>query len=158
MRSQSFGNLKLPKAAEDVVAAFHRETKQLADETIRFVPQVIDVVREELAGNNWSLAIGPRRTGGIVLSKSPGVETKCDGWHPEGVAFWVETGRSWTNNAFLQHMCEASLAEEVSCAVIAVREVSSGVEAFTKCSQFASALWREPRIQFGYDSLLLIGF
>ena len=158
MRSANFGSEAVPPAAVGVITAFHRRQMALAVPDIRRVTEVLDMVRGDLVIDGWEVAAGARREHGVPLTATPGVEISADGWHPSGAALWIETGRTWTNNAFLVHAIEAAMVPSLGTAVLAVREVYSGTETFERCAGFLGAMWRSERFHMPYESLILIGF
>jgi hypothetical protein len=106
----------------------------------------------------WSCSAGKRSTSGISLQSSSGRRIVADAWHPSGTALWVETGRSWTNFAFLQHAVEAALGPDVNEVAIAIRHRWKGQSTFDRCAEFLDDVLSSERLRFPYRSLALIGF
>ena len=158
MRSITFGSDSTPDASSRALLAFSRHGEVLASEDVRRVTDVLEVVRPDLQEAGWKVAEGTRREHGIPLPGPHGLTVAADGWHDEGIGLWVETGRAWTNNAFLVHTVEAAMVAPLHDVVLAVREVYSSSETFGRCAEFLGAVWRSERLNLPFESLLLIGF
>ena len=158
MRSATFGSESIRPAATAVISAFQRRQRSLGSPDLRRVTEVLDIVRADLADDGWEVAGGARREHGVPLVATPGVAISADGWHDSGVALWIETGRTWTNNAFLLHAVEAAMVPALNTAVLAIREVYSGTETFERCAGFLGAMWRSEGVIIPYESMVLIGF
>lgn len=144
---------------EVVELSFAHHADRLGEDEVRRVPEVLDVIRANLAPFGWKLALGPRSSAGIPVQVAPTGRLRVDGFHSgAGAALWVETGRSWTNNAFLLHMVEAAMCPGIEHVVIAVRHTYNGQSAFDRCVEFAEMLVRSGRLELPYSSLLMIGF
>ena len=113
---------------------------------------MLDVVRADLVAAGWLVAAGGRKATGVVVGSAP-LTCVADGSHRDGAVFWVETGRGWTNNAFLLHVIEASLAPGISDVVMAILERD-----LEKCAEFLGALATSDRLRLPLRSLVLIGF
>lgn len=142
-----------------VVDVFGAHAKKLASDEVRRVPEVLGVVRSDLVEAGWRIAKGSRASTGVPIQRDPSGRVRADGYHAEGgVALWAETGRSWTNNAFLQHIVEAALCPSIEHVVVAVRRNYEGQPSFDRCAEFVDAMVDSGRLQLPYQSLLLIGF
>lgn len=137
---------------------FEKHSRRLTSDEIAEIPQVLDVIRIDLEVEGWRCSAGKRSTSGIALETSPGRHILADAWHPSGTALWVETGRSWTNFAFLQHAVEAALASDVDEVAIAIRHRWKGQSTFDNCAAFLGELFGSDRLHFPYRGLTLIGF
>lgn len=123
------------------------------------VEDIMRVLRPALQNSGWHCAQGQRSRGGVPLGTATDVPVRSDGFQPKlGAALWVETGRSWTNMAFLQHAIEAALLPTVSEVVIAVVKHYRGQPTFDRCGDFLDWIWRSERLNLPYESLTLIGF
>lgn len=150
------GELREP--VRTLVSVLEKHSAHLASDDIAEIPHVLDVVRVDLEVDGWRCSSGKRSTSGIALETSSGRRILADAWHPSGTALWVETGRSWTNFAFLQHAIEAALVPDLDEAAIAVRHRWKGQSTFDNCAGFLAELFGSDRLRFPYRRLTLIGF
>lgn len=157
MEDRVFGTRRAD-AARAVLSAFQMYASVLADDGLRKVPEVLAVVRSDLLAAGWVCADGPRHLHGVPLPGGTSHQIRADGWHPDGVALWVETGRSWTNFAFLQHAVEAAVVASVHEAVICVRTSYDGQPAFDRSAAFLEMVFDSGRLPMPYEALTLIGF
>jgi hypothetical protein len=159
VRYEHWLDAELPIASKDLLAVFQDRSRMLLGSDIRTVEDVRSVVAGELRHRGWTMADGPRGRGGIVLASVDGFVIRADGFHRDAsVGLWIETGRSWTNNGFLEHVVEAAVCPEVKGVVLAVRENYGSQPAFAKCSAFINAVLKSNRLPLPYSSLLLIGY
>lgn len=157
-RQLVLGTAVVPEV-EVVELSFAHRAHLLGEDEVRRVPEVLDVIRGNLPPFGWKLALGPRSSAGIPVQVAPTGRLRVDGFHSgAGAALWVETGRSWTNNAFLLHMVEAAMCPGIEHVVIAVRHTYNGQPAFDRCVEFAETLIESRRLELPYSSLLMIGF
>src|SRR5688572_24514273 len=106
-RSRLLVGERLVPEIEAVERAFADNAFNLRNEAVRRVPQVLDVIRDPLGLAGWRVARGSRASHGIPIQTAPSGRVRADGAHRSGrAALWIETGRSWTNNAFLLHIVE----------------------------------------------------
>lgn len=144
---------------DHVVRTFEEHASVLAGDHLRTVPAVLHVVRHDLRTAGFVVADGRRSTGGVPVAIAPEGTVNVDALHRDhGVAVWVETGRSWTNNAFLEHAVLAACAPAIDEVVIAVRNTYSGQPAYSKCRAFLDTVLRSERLTFPYRALTLIGY
>ncbi len=149
---------ELGEPVRTLVSVLEKHSAYLASDDINEIPHVLDVVRVDLEVEGWRCSAGKRSTSGIALETSSGGRILADAWHPSGAALWVETGRSWTNFAFLQHAIEAALVPDVDEAAIAIRHRWKGQSTFDNCAVFLAELFDSDRLHFPYRRVTLIGF
>jgi hypothetical protein len=156
---RAFLNQRLPPVLEHVGSVFSGHRATLASSWVRRVPEVVDIVRPDLQAAEWRLSQGQRSTAGIAIPRAPAGRIRAEGYQPhERAVLWVETGRSWTNNAFLAHAIEAAMCPSLMHVAIAVRHTYNDQPAFDRCAEFLEAMFESGRLEMPYESLLLIGF
>lgn len=150
---------ELPPVLGDALAVFETHASTLASSELRTVEDVRSVVAHDLRRHGWVVAEGPRSVGGIALPTSVGWVIRADAHHPRHrAALWIETGRSWMNNAFLADTVEASLSPQVDHVLVALRNEYQGSPAWSRAVEFLDAVVVSGRVQLPLASLLVIGY
>lgn len=158
MPHRSFISTEVVPALRSVVEAFEREASRLRSAQVRQVPEVLDIVEPHLRPHGWVLAQGARHKHGIPIAAVSGPPIKADGVHREAAAaLWVETGRSWTNNGYLEHLVRPSACPNVEHVAIALREIYTG-PAYEKSVNAIDQLVSSGRLGLPYQSVVVIGF
>lgn len=148
----------LPPALNNVVRAFAHEAARLRSQEVRQVPQVLEIVEPHLRPQGWVLAQGARQKHGLSIAAVAGPPINADGVHrQERAALWVETGRSWTNNGYLEHLVRPSACPTVDHVAIALREIYTG-PAYAKSVNAIDQLLSSGRLGLPYHSVVIIGF
>src|SRR3546814_14553811 len=112
-----------------MLSAFRAESARLRSDEIRQVPEVLDLLRAHLEESGWALSTGARRKHGLPLKAVTGPAILADGLHRSGrAALWVETGRSWTNNGYLEHLLRPTACQDVDLVVIRSEKRRDGKE------------------------------
>src|SRR3546814_3901475 len=118
-----------------MLSAFRAESARLRSDEIRQVPEVLDLLRAHLEESGWALSTGARRKHGLPLKAVTGPAILADGLHRSGrAALWVETGRSWTNNGYLEHLVRPTACQDVDHVVIRSEEHTSELQSLMRIS------------------------
>ena len=152
-----FGSVGMLPATNRAIKAFEQHSEELLNPEITRVPQVLDLVREDLVADGWACSSGPRSQGGCVLYETGKRRVLADAWHESGVALWIERGRAWTNNEFLVHAVDACLAAQISEVMIAVPILYQGAQTFARVEDALEEFWDSNRFVFTYRTLVLLG-
>jgi hypothetical protein len=159
MPHTTFLSSSLPSELEPVRDAFLAEASILSSDSIRKVEEVRARIEPHLRRAGWSVGEGARSRGGIALARSQGPAVRADAVNAiTGAALWIETGRSWTNNGFLEHLIEAVPCLGVDHLALAIRTVYDGSAAYSKAVEFLGPVIDSGRLGLPYESVLLIGF
>lgn len=140
-----------------VVQIFERHASKLTLGQVTTIPQVLDVVRQNLEEDDWRVSTGARSKGGVLVGRTPRREVLAEALHPDGAVLWVELGRAWTNFGFLHHAIEAAMVPEVTDVVIAVRQRWNSQYTYDRCRDYLLD-FRESGMPLSYRSLTLVGF
>lgn len=149
---------ELREPVRTLLTVFENHSARLTEDAVKEIPDVLNVLRTDLESLGWTCSVGRRSRSGVSLATPSGRPIRADAWHPTGTALWLETGRSWTNFAFLQHAVEAALAPQVENAVVAVRQSYKGQSTFDNCAAFLDELFSSERLRFPYRTLALLGY
>jgi hypothetical protein len=149
----------MPSVLAPVVEAFGQESGRLAHDDVRRVTEVRAQVAPHLKAYGWVVAEGGRREFGIPIATDSAQVVRADAAHRDHrAALWIETGRSWTNNGFLEHLVEAIPCPDVMHLCIAVRTLYNGQAAFEKVVRFLDPVMATDRVDFPFRSLVVIGY
>lgn len=149
----------LPVALVPVREAFTAKASELGAESIRKVEEVRSRVEPRLRESGWSVGQGARSRGGIALTRDHGEPVRADAVNRDAAAaLWIETGRSWTNNGYLEHLIEAASCSQVEHLALAVRAMYDGSAAYGKIVDYLDPVLRSGRVGLPFKSILLVGF
>jgi hypothetical protein len=154
---RTYGPDEPSRAVIRAIEAVHESSSLLAAADVTQVAAVVDILRPSLAAQGWKCSLGRRSDAGLPLPCGDGRSVLCDCWHPDGAAIWFETGRSWTNFGFLQHVIEAAVAEGVDHALIGVRNRYNGQSTWDYCADFLDLIYSSTRLQLPMRSVTLVG-
>lgn len=119
---------------------------------------MLEIVAPHLRPRGWVLAKGARQRHGLAIAAVAGPPIRADGVHrQEHAALWVETGRSWTNNGYLEHLVRPSACPTIELVAIALREIYSG-PAYEKSVNAIDQLLSSGRLGLPYRSVVIIGY
>lgn len=149
----------VPEPLTPVVQAFESSRAALSADHVRKVEEVRAVVEPALVAMGWVVGNGPRSRGGVAISRSHGAPVRADAVHrAHRAALWIETGRSWTNNGFLEHLIEATPCEQVDHIALAVRAIYDGAPAYDKVITYLDPVMASSRLGLPFRSVLVLGF
>jgi len=154
-----FLSFDLPTALVPLRDAFAAEACVLRADSIRKVDEVRARVEPHLRTCGWSVGEGARSRGGIAIKRDHGPAIRADALNlGVGAALWIETGRSWTNNGFLEHLVEAASCPQIDHLALAVRTVYDGSAAYEKIADYLQPVLDSGRLGLPFESILLLGF
>lgn len=150
---------QLDPELEAVADSFTSCAAVLDGAEVRTVEAVREIVAPALRDRGWTVACGRRSQGGIAIAAVRGPSVRADAFHAAlGAGLWIETGRGWTNNAFLHHAVLASVSDAIQHVIVALRSVYEGTPAFDHAVEVLDQVIGVGRIRLPYRSLTLIGF
>ena len=146
-----------PQPVTTAVDVFSAGASRLRDPDVTTVADVLDIVRPHLVPHGWTVADGSRAKHGVARRTGDGAIVRLDGWHDSGTALWIETGRSWNNFGFLQHVAEAAVLPNGDHVVVAINESYGAQATFVRCQEFLAMLLGTERMTWPFRSVTLIG-
>ena len=116
-----YSTATVPAALKPGLDAFQSDESFLSAESIRRVEEVRGRVEPHLRPAGWVVGERSRSRGGVSIKRSQGSAMRADAVHAGAhAALWIATGRSWTNNGYLEHLIEAVPCEGIDHLALAV--------------------------------------
>lgn len=154
-----FISFDLPAALVPVRDAFAAEASVLSAESIRKVEEVRAGVEPHLRRAGWAVGEGARSRTGVAIKRAHGPAIRADAVNLDAsAALWIETGRSWTNNGFLEHLVEAASCTQIEHLALAVRTNYDGSAAYQKIVDYLRPVLDSGRLGLPFESILVLGF